>query len=141
MLNSNLFQDKKDKEIARLKMTIDKFKRYDKDRKEYYSKSMQRLGELESLFQEFEDVDENTDEVTALKKIILRQKEEIRKMSIRIELEKLNMDIDTDVMRLNIANKHLKEANANLREINARLRKTNYELISKQGKEYAVENI
>lgn len=141
MLNSNLFQDKKDKEIARLKMTIDKFKRYDKDRKEYYSKSMRRLGELESLFQEFEDVDENTDEVTALKKIILRQKEEIRKMSIRIELEKLNMDIDTDVMRLNIANKHLKEANANLREINARLRKTNYELISKQGKEYAVENI
>lgn len=141
MLNSNLFQNKKDREIARLKMTIDKFKKYDKDRKEYYSKSMQRLGELESLFQEFEDLDGSTDEVTALKKIVLRQKEEIRKMSIRIELEKLNMDIDTDVMRLNIANRHLKEANANLREINARLRKINYDLISKQGKEYAAENI
>lgn len=54
MLNKKLFDDPKDAEIARLKMTIEKFKEYDKKRKEYYAGKMQRLGELESFVQEME---------------------------------------------------------------------------------------
>lgn len=46
MLNEKLFDDPKDAEIARLKMTIEKFKEYDKERKKYYADKMQRLGEL-----------------------------------------------------------------------------------------------
>lgn len=55
MLNEELFEDKKDAEIARLRMAIEKFKEYDEERKKYYAKSLQRLGELESLVQEVED--------------------------------------------------------------------------------------
>lgn len=55
MLNKDLFDDKKDAEIARLKMTIEKFKEYDQKRKQYYNEKMERLGELESLVQEMED--------------------------------------------------------------------------------------
>ena len=54
MLNEKLFDDPKDAEIARLKMCIEKFKEYDKERKEYYAKKMRRLGELESFVQEIE---------------------------------------------------------------------------------------
>lgn len=55
-LNQDLI-DKKDIIIARLKRTIEAFKVYDKKRKEYYSKSMMRLGELESYIME---IDENS---------------------------------------------------------------------------------
>ena len=54
MINKKLFDDPKDAEIARLKMCIEKFKEYDKERKEYYAKKMRRLGELESFVQEIE---------------------------------------------------------------------------------------
>lgn len=54
MLNKELFDDPKDAEIARIKMCIEKFKEYDKERKEYYAKKMRRLGELESFVQEIE---------------------------------------------------------------------------------------
>lgn len=54
MINKKLFDDPKDAEIARLKMCIEKFKEYDKERKDYYAKKMRRLGELESFVQEIE---------------------------------------------------------------------------------------
>lgn len=60
MLNEDLF-DKKDKEIFRLRLIIDKFKKYDKERKEYYSNSLRRLGELESMFSEIgDDINKST---------------------------------------------------------------------------------
>lgn len=51
MLNEDLINPK-DIEIAKLKLTIEKFKRYDAERKQYYSNALQRLGELESYVQE-----------------------------------------------------------------------------------------
>lgn len=54
MLNRKMFDDPKDAEIARLKMTIEKFKEYDKERKAYYADKMRKLGELESYMQEIE---------------------------------------------------------------------------------------
>lgn len=58
MMNKNLIGDRKDVEIARLKMIIEKFKKYDKDRTEFYAKKMQRLGELESYVIELEEKSE-----------------------------------------------------------------------------------
>lgn len=58
MMNKNLIGDQKDVEIARLKMIIEKFKKYDKDRTEFYAKKMQRLGELESYVIELEEKSE-----------------------------------------------------------------------------------
>ena len=49
MLNEQLFDDKKDIEIAQLKKVIEDFKEYDEKRKRYYAEKMRRLGELESL--------------------------------------------------------------------------------------------
>lgn len=55
LLNKKLFIDKKDVEIARLKLLIKKFKAYDAERKQYYADSLRRLGELESYMDELQD--------------------------------------------------------------------------------------
>lgn len=54
MLNEDLLSPK-DKEIAKLKRTIDKFKKYDKERKEYYREALIELGELKE-FVESDDI-------------------------------------------------------------------------------------
>ena len=57
MLNEDLLSlvSPKDKEIAKLKRTIDKFKKYDKERKEYYREALIELGELKE-FVESDDI-------------------------------------------------------------------------------------
>lgn len=50
MLNEDLLSPK-DKEIAKLKKTIDKFKKYDKERKEYYREALIELGELKEFIE------------------------------------------------------------------------------------------
>lgn len=57
MLNEDLLSlvSPKDKEIAKLKRTIDKFKKYDKERKEYYREALVELGELKE-FVESDDI-------------------------------------------------------------------------------------
>ena len=57
MLNEDLLSllSPKDKEIAKLKRIIDKFKKYDKERKEYYRESLIELGELKE-FVESDDI-------------------------------------------------------------------------------------
>lgn len=77
MLNKELFDDPKDAEIARLKMTIEKFKEYDEERKKYYADKMQRLGELESFVQEIECVRKNGESEL----IIAKQKITIGKLN------------------------------------------------------------
>ncbi len=54
MLNEDLLSPK-DVEINKLKIAIQRFKEYDKERKEYYKKSLQELGELKSYVQELEE--------------------------------------------------------------------------------------
>ena len=129
MLNSNLFQNKKDREIARLKMTIDKFKKYDKDRKEYYAKSMQRLGQLESYISELEnDKDSPVSVIKKLEEKIASQKDEIRTLSMNIQAHNIGINIDTDVLSLNISKKSLSQANEKLRKENRNLKNTVYQL-------------
>lgn len=55
MINKDLYFDPKDYEIACLRQTIEKFKAYDRKRKEFYADKMVRLGELESYVEELEE--------------------------------------------------------------------------------------
>ena len=57
MLNEDLFVDEKDKKIARLKHVIESFKKYDSNRKEYYSKALIELGQLKEYVAELEHKD------------------------------------------------------------------------------------
>lgn len=47
MLNRQLIGDSKDREIARLKLCIEKFKEYDEKRKEYIAQLMEIIKTLE----------------------------------------------------------------------------------------------
>lgn len=76
MMNEHLFDDEKYKEIARLKLLIERYKEYDKKRKEYYSQKMQRLGELESLLEEKLD-----NASTPLEVQVLKLKQEVKKLN------------------------------------------------------------
>lgn len=53
-MNKSLFKDARDYEIAKLKFAIERFKEYDKERKDFYRDKLQRLGELESYIMELE---------------------------------------------------------------------------------------
>ena len=110
-------------------MTIDKFKKYDKDRKEYYAKSMQRLGQLESYISELEnDKDSPVSVIKKLEEKIASQKDEIRTLSMNIQAHNIGINIDTDVLSLNISKKSLSQANEKLRKENRNLKNTVYQL-------------
>lgn len=53
MLNEDLMSENQ-KETLKLKLTIEHFKKYDKERKEYYKQSMIELGQLRSFVEELE---------------------------------------------------------------------------------------
>lgn len=131
MLNADLFQDKKDREIARLKLTIEQFKKYDQERKAYYAEKMNRLGQLESYISEFEN-DENSP-MSMIKKLegkIASQKDEIRILSMNIQAHNIGINIDTDVLSLNISKKSLSQANEKLRKENKNLMNTVSQLMN-----------
>lgn len=97
--------DEKDKEIARLNMIINKFKEYDKERKEYYSKKMKRLGQLESYVDE---IDSGT-HIAKLKETIKRQQKELSRLNNIISVYKsnglvVNDDVDKDATIINLRN-------------------------------------
>ena len=84
MLNRDLI-DKKDITIAKLRRTIEAFKAYDKKRKEYYSKSMIRLGELESYIMEI-------DKSGSIENRIKSLKGTIKKLQLVVDHYKVNPD-------------------------------------------------
>lgn len=95
MLNENLI-DPKDKQIADLKKTIKHFKKYDKERKDYYSKSLQELGALKAYV---EELTETNDLVAKNKKL----KEQITQLNLVIRRKGIELpeDIkDYDIMKL-----------------------------------------
>lgn len=126
MLNEDLFLDQKDKEIARLKAIIEQFKKYDKERKEYYSSKLIRLGQLESYVQEInnsiEDKDEKDKTILRLNQIIHNQRTELRSLqkimsqkNIDIEQEKENLET-IDLVKLKKELKTLKNENIKLKK-------------------------
>lgn len=72
-----LLGDSKDVKIAKLKNTIEGYKKYDAYRQKYYSKVLQRLGMLESAFQELQD---SEDSIDVLKAKIAAQRMEIERL-------------------------------------------------------------
>lgn len=129
MMNKNLIGDRKDVEIARLKMIIEKFKKYDKDRTEFYAKKMQRLGELESYVIELEEksetgkleakIKELRGKLSDLNKVILYNK------MVVPEKEQMNLCLNYN---------NLKNRNRNLSDENKRLKDTINKLVTRLNK-------
>lgn len=116
MINENLIGDEKDREIARLKMVIERFKEYDKERKGYYSSSMQELGKLRSYIQELESEDDGKGN-NLIKKIESLRKENA---SLKLTLKKKGLEEnynpdDFDINKLSDSVKGLKTSNKKLR--------------------------
>lgn len=129
MINKDLIGDRKDVEIVRLKMMIEKFKKYDKNRTEFYAKKMQRLGELESYVIELEEksetgkleakIKELRGKLSDLNKVIL-----YNKMAVP-EKEQMNLCLNYN---------NLKNRNKNLSDENKRLKDTISQLVTRLNK-------
>lgn len=119
MLNKKLFEDPKDAEIARLKMAIEKFKEYDKKRKEYYADKMQRLGELESYMQE---LDTET-EIGKLKDTIMGLRKEVSRLSKEIQVRRIEETRTDEELSEVLSRDALRQRNKKLTEEVVKLRK------------------
>ena len=62
MLNEDLFEEK-DKEILKLKALIERFKKYDSNRKQYYADVLVELGQLRTYVSELEDTDKKAKKI------------------------------------------------------------------------------
>ena len=128
MLNKKLFDDPKDAEIARLKMTIEKFKEYDKKRKEYYAGKMQRLGELESYVQE---IDTET-EIGKLKSQIIDLKKKLGALSLKVQVYRIEEKRTPEELSDIISRDSLRQKNKQLNAEVVKLRKEKSEWIKQQ---------
>lgn len=128
MLNKKLFDDPKDAEIARLKMTIEKFKEYDKERKAYYADKMQRLGELESYVQE---IDAET-EIGKLKSQIIDLKRQLGALSLKVQVYRIEENRTPEELSDIISRDSLRQKNKQLNAEVVKLRKEKAEWIKQQ---------
>ena len=128
MINKKLFDDPKDAEIARLKMTIEKFKEYDKKRKEYYAGKMQRLGELESYVQE---IDTET-EIGKLKSQIIDLKKQLGVLSLKLQVYRIEEKRTPEELSDIISRDSLRQKNKQLNAEVVKLRKEKSEWIKQQ---------
>lgn len=110
--------------IQSLEHKVDNFKKYDANRKVYYSKAMQRLGELESWIDE-------TDPEFKLRGKIQSQKQTITNLSTLIKASKLEVPEDFDLAKAKVKILELqKEVNA-LTKQNTSLKASVSELVYK----------
>ena len=111
-MNKSLFKDARDYEIAKLKFTIERFKKYDEERKSFYRDKLQRLGELESYIIELESgmlVDE-------LKSKIENQKKEIQSLNKIIKAHNIDCSKSEEDVYNTIRMDSLKRQNQELRK-------------------------
>lgn len=128
MLNKELFDDPKDAEIARLKMTIEKFKEYDKKRKKYYADKMQRLGELESYMDELD----NETGIGKLKETITKLRKEVSRLTKVVQVHQIEETRTDDELSDVLSRDALRQRNRKLTEEVVKLRKEKSEWIDKQ---------
>lgn len=128
MLNKKLFDNPKDAEIARLKMTIEKFKEYDKERKAYYAEKMQRLGELESYV---EELDTET-EIGKLKSQIIDLKKQLGALSLKMQVYRIEEKRTPEELSDIISRDCLRQKNKQLNAEVFKLRKEKSEWIKQQ---------
>ena len=85
MLNKNLIDNP---EVVRLKLTIDSFKKYDIERKEYISNLEFKIGQLESYIEELE----NDRDIQSLKEKIKIKDEQIKNLNKKLRFIKIDED-------------------------------------------------
>ena len=110
--------------IQSLEHKINNFKEYDTQRKVYYSKSMQRLGELESWIDE-------TDPEFKLRSKIQSQKQTITNLSAVIRASKLEVPEDFDLAKAKVKILELQKEVETLTKQNANLKTSVSELVYK----------
>ena len=110
--------------IQSLEHKINNFKEYDAQRKVYYSKSMQRLGELESWIDE-------TDPEFKLRSKIQSQKQTITNLSAVIRASKLEVPEDFDLAKAKVKILELQKEVETLTKQTAYLKTSVSELVYK----------
>lgn len=135
MLNNELFEDKKDAEIARLKLIVDKYKAYDVQRKKYYAESMQRLGELETYFAELKEfkgsIKGGDANQQTLLKIIDVQRMRIAELNRIIQVHNIEERRSQDELRKVVSYDEMTRQNAHLSKRVKNMQSTIDELIYK----------
>ena len=110
--------------IQSLEHKIDNFKEYDAQRKVYYSKSMQRLGELESWIDE-------SDPEFKLRGKIQSQRQIISNLNALIKASKLEVPEDFDLAKAKVKILELQKEVETLTKQNANLKTSVSELVYK----------
>lgn len=110
--------------IQSLEHKVDNFKKYDANRKVYYSKAMQRLGELESWIDE-------TDPEFKLRGKIQSQKQTITNLSALIKASKLEVPEDFDLAKAKVKILELQKKVNALTKQNTSLKASVSELVYK----------
>lgn len=110
--------------IQSLEHKVDNFKEYDANRKVYYSKAMQRLGELESWIDE-------TDPEFKLRGKIQSQKQTITNLSALIKASKLEVPEDFDLAKAKVKILELQKEVKALTRQNTSLKASVSELVYK----------
>ena len=110
-------------------MIIEKFKKYDKDRTEFYANKMQRLGELESYVIELEEKSE-TGKLEAKIKDLRSQLSTLNKV---IQYNKMIVP-EKEQMDLCLNYNNLKNRNRNLSDENKKLKDTISQLVTRLNK-------
>lgn len=110
--------------IQSLEHKIDNFKKYDANRKVYYSKAMQRLGELESWIDE-------SDPEFKLRSKIQSQKQTITNLNALIKASKLEVPEDFDLAKAKVKILELQKEVKALTKQNTSLKASVSELVYK----------
>lgn len=111
MLNSDLLTPEERQvlklkaKISKLEDTIKAFKKYDKQRKEYYSSLATKVGELESYISELED----TNRLAYLNKIYKQQLSVLNKKHYLSKIEDLNTLQVNDLFTIENLKKQVKD--------------------------------
>lgn len=127
----DLYKDERDKQISILKGTISNFKRYDKQRTEYYKTVLRKLGQYEAFFEEIKDCDTNADlkiKIFELQKELSRVKilERISDLYSKLPTEKL--EEEKTILSLKADIEKLEKKNENLNYIISKLLRKQNEL-------------
>ena len=114
MLNEDLFEEK-DKEILKLKALIERFKKYDSNRKQYYADALVELGQLRTYVSELEDTDKKAKKIKAQKLVIKNLERTIAENKIAkiVDPEKIK---EIEITELLEHIKKLEQDNNSLRE-------------------------
>ena len=114
MLNEDLFEEK-DKEILKLKALIERFKKYDSNRKQYYADVLVELGQLRTYVSELEDTDKKAKKIKAQKLVIKNLERTIAENKIAkiVDPEKIK---EIEITELLEHVKKLEQDNKSLRE-------------------------